>query len=97
MLTAYQPGMTLREIALASLPPSLTHKRTIDLCKQCVRNLKTAGYERDSQLWGCVKCGCARGWGFAMPEDAELRPVLRCEGCERATRHGYLGVIGRSL
>lgn len=48
-------------------------------------------------IFGCLTCGNSRSWGFQMPDDNESRPRLKCACCKVPTRHGFLGVIGRTL
>jgi hypothetical protein len=44
------------------------------------------------QLWRCGECSEVRAWGCKYPDDEDLRPALRCAGCERVTRHRFTGV-----
>jgi hypothetical protein len=66
--------------------------RDLSICASCGSYMQIG-----SQVWACLECGHARGWGFDTPWDSLLKPVLGCQGCGTTTRHAFLGVVGRSL
>lgn len=72
-------------------------RQEVVLCVSCIRHIRRAGYDDAAQIWSCLECGQARGWGNWAPDNPELRPVLTCKGCDCFTRHGFVGVIGRTL
>lgn len=74
-----------------------TPNRDTCLCKSCRLQIRRAGFRFADQMWACDYCGQARAWGISDPENAKLRPALKCKGCRCHTRHGFLGVIGRTL
>lgn len=49
------------------------------------------------QIWGCLTCMNTRSWGWTMPANPDARPRLNCQHCKCPTRHGFVGVIGRTL
>src|ERR1041385_8565652 len=67
----------------------------LELTNTETRLTRTHLYEK--QLWSCDKCGCVRVWGWKFPEDKWFKPLLNCEGCERPTRHGFVGIAGVTI
>lgn len=79
-------------MSAALAQPVIKPQVTRPTCANC-------GQEFDSelQLWDCLECGQVRVWGRLHPADRALRPLLNCEGCEKPTRHGFIGVAGVTL
>lgn len=96
---------TLREIAVRANAKSAKQTqwdRDKQYARDFVTKLQLEGVSyiprRElSQIWGCLFCATARGWGYNQPDDANTRPLLNCAHCAIPTRHGFLGVIGRTL
>jgi hypothetical protein len=49
--------------------------------------------EIGAQMWACAGCEKERQWGFFLPEDVLLRPVLVCRACAAWTRHTFRRVL----
>lgn len=47
--------------------------------------------------WRCLDCKQVRTWGTSSEKRAREIWLLRCVDCQCATRHGVVGVIGRTL
>lgn len=66
--------------------------RHTTICDGCGQHMRFS-----SQVWGCVDCGRARGWGLESPWDSRANPALNCQKCDKVTRHAFLGVVGRTI
>lgn len=92
----------LREIAMHAIAENAQWQKDKRYAKALVERLRTEGpgyipRRELSQIWGCLFCTRARGWGYNQPDNPNMRPLLNCAHCAIPTRHGFLGVIGRTL
>lgn len=93
---------TLREIAIRAKSERTQWEKDKQYAKEFVAKIQLQGVtslpkQELAQIWVCLSCTRARGWGYNEADDPTVRPVLNCKHCACPTRHGFLGVIGRTL